>query len=154
MSSTDMQPTNQGGNDRPFGLAAIAGIDVVFGAGGILGGAAAFTVAPRVLAHAGASLTPQTLGMAHVLIPILATALLGLGAFSLLLGCGLWRGARWAWAVAIIAELAHGVGSLGALAAHGFTADKLIGLAVAAAVVYYLTRPGVRAFFDGADARA
>ncbi len=125
---------------RPRGLGAVVGVDVLLGVLGIVGGMSS-------LAAARALPPPQGLGLLQPLAPVFPVVLVVLGAFFLVSSVGLWRGQRWAWTATIAFEIVHIVADIGFIADRSFALDKLVGLVLIAAILLYLTRPSVRAYF-------
>ena len=123
---------------RPRGISILGALQAAAGGIGLAAGASGF-VAASTGAHILGPMAPY--------VPAIGAALMFFGAVSLVMSVGLLRGLAWAWAITLAAEALHGLGDLGSMAARGFEPNKLIGLAFAAALVYYLTRPGVRAYF-------
>ena len=134
-------PVQQGSPERigrPRGLVALAGLETAFGALGVGGGGAVL-----MAAHLA---PPQAPAFFLEAAPVIGALLIGFGGLAIVLGQGLWRGAAWAWGLVVAMELVHLVSDLGSFAIRGFAPDKLIGMAVILAVLYYLTRPAVRAY--------
>ncbi len=125
---------------RPRGLGAVVAADVVLGLLGIAGGVGS-------LLAAGALPRPQGLGFLQPLAPVFPALLIVLGAFFLVTSVGLWRGQRWAWTATLVFETVHIVADVGFIADRSFALDKLVGLALIVAILVYLTRPRVRAYF-------
>jgi len=115
-----------------------AGFQAAAGVLGLAGGAAG--VIASTTGHA-------ILGPVAPYVPAIGAALMFFGALSLVMSFGLLRGLAWAWTIALAVDALHGLGDVGTMAARGFNVDKLIGAAIAAGLVYYLTRPSVRAYF-------
>lgn len=125
---------------RPRGLAVVVGLEVLLGVLGILGGVGSFSVTglPQ----------PEGLGFLQSLAPVWPVVMIGLGTFLLATSFGLWHGDGWAWTLAIGFEIVHVVADVGFLTARSFALDKVVGLAIILGTLYYLTRPGVRAYFS------
>jgi len=70
--------------------------------------------------------------------------LLGLIALGLAIGSFIRR--RWAWWLAVAGIAVNGVAHVGRLAVGGVV-EGLVGVAIAALIVFWLTRPGVRLQF-------
>jgi len=125
---------------RPRRLAAVVAADVVLGLLGITGGVGS-------LLAAGALPQPQGLGFLQPLAPVFPLVLIILGAFLLVTSVGLWHGWRWALTATLVFEIVHIVADIGFIADRSFAVDKLVGLALIVAILVYLTRPSVRAYF-------
>jgi multisubunit Na+/H+ antiporter MnhB subunit len=124
---------------RPRGLIAVITVQVLAGLLSLIGG-----IIPSAF-----SLTAQapSLGFLQFLAPVLPIVLIVLGIFYLSLSYGLWKGYGWAWAAEIVFILVHIVADIGFLASRSFAIDKFVGLVVIGLILWYLLRPGVRAYF-------
>jgi hypothetical protein len=74
------------------------------------------------------------------------------GIFMLILGIillftvgGLPKGYKWAWWITVIIFVVNGIGDAAKLALGSI--DGVLGILIAAGFIFYMTRPGVRAFF-------
>lgn len=74
------------------------------------------------------------------------------GVFILFLGLillfavwGLPKGRKWAWWITVIIFAANGIGNLAKIAMDGI--EGIMGMLIAAVFLFYLTQPGIRAFF-------
>jgi hypothetical protein len=65
-----------------------------------------------------------------------------------------WQGRRWAWTAAIAFEVVHIVADIGFVLDRSFALDKFVGLIVILAILSYLTRPAVRAYFCSKESDA
>jgi hypothetical protein len=124
---------------RPHGLIAVISVLVLAGLLSLLGG-----IVPSAFSLTAQS---QSLGFLQFLAPVLPIVLIVLGVFYLSLSYGLWKGYGWAWAASIVFLLVHIVADIGFLASRSFAIDKLVGLGVIGLILWYLLRPGVRAYF-------
>lgn len=124
---------------RPRGLAVVVVLQVVAGLLSIVGGIGALL----------ARNLPQPLGLGFLqpLAPILPAIMIALGLFFLVISYGLWKGLAWAWTLAITFEIVHIIADIGFAASRSFAVDKIVGLLIILCILYYLTRPGVRAHF-------
>ena len=124
---------------RPRGLIAIIIVQVLAGLLSLIGG-----IVPLAFSLTAQS---QSLGFLQFLAPVLSIVLIVLGVFYLGLSYGLWKGYGWAWVATIVFILVHIVADIGFVASRSFALDKVIGLAVILAILWYLLRPRVRAYF-------
>jgi lysylphosphatidylglycerol synthetase-like protein (DUF2156 family) len=124
---------------RPHGLIAVIIVQVLVGLLSLLGG-----IVPSAFAIASQA---QGLGFLQFLAPVLPLVLILLGIFYLGLSYGLWKGYRWAWVASIVFILVHIVADIGFVASRSFALDKLIGLAIILAILWYLLRQNVRAYY-------
>jgi len=60
---------------------------------------------------------------------------------------GLIKGMKWAWWIVIIIFAVNGIGDAAAVAS-GSRIAGISGVIIAVAFLFYLTRPGVRIFFE------
>ena len=60
---------------------------------------------------------------------------------------GFLKGRKWAWWIIVIIFVVNGVGDLVRIILGGVF-EGIFGIMIAAGFLYYLTRPGVRAFFE------
>jgi hypothetical protein len=97
---------------------------------------------------------PQGLGFLQVLAPVFPLVMISLGLFFLITSVGLWQGRRWAWTAAIAFEVVHIVADIGFVLDRSFALDKFVGLIVILAILSYLTRPAVRAYFCSKESDA
>src|SRR5690348_3661603 len=130
---------------RPRGLLVISIVLALAGLLSLIGGLipAAFSLNAEA----------QGLGFLQFLAPVLPIVLIVLGIFYLSLSYGLWKGYRWAWAANVAFILVHIVADIGFVASRSFAIDKIIGLAIIVAMLWYLLRPRVRAYFGNRAAK-
>ena len=69
-----------------------------------------------------------------------------LGLIILYTGWGLLKCRKWAWWITVIIFVANGIGDVARLALGGI--EGISGILIAAGFLFYLTRPGVKAFFE------
>ena len=79
------------------------------------------------------------------LLPLIGGALIAFALLCLVLAYGLWTGRRWAWIISIILSILVLIASILSLIRGGLGA--VVTLVLDAIILYYLTRPRVRAFF-------
>jgi len=140
-----------GAVDRPLGVATLAVIDIIGGILAIIGGLFYIIVGGYLVAYLETFTGP--LGIVGGGLVAIATTtgvvILVVGIIAIVLGWGLWSGREWARIIAIIFSIIGLLfGVLVLLVAIG--AAGLFGIviiAIYAIVVYYLTRPHVKAFF-------
>jgi len=124
--------------ERPFGVVILVILEVL-GALGFLG------LGGILVAGGGLFAMSDIPGFEFV-----AGIILGIGAFLLLLGIisliiawGLWTGQGWAWIVTLIFAILGLIGGIIALIA----VVGIIPVIINILILYYLTRPHVKAFF-------
>jgi uncharacterized membrane protein (DUF2068 family) len=115
---------------RPTGITILAVLEILGGLALLAGGALLIAVG----AIAGSGLVSGAGGI-----------LIILGLLSFVVTYGLWTGKGWAWRIALILSIVGIV--FGAVSiAEGLT-GSIIGIIINLIVIYYLTRPYVRAYF-------
>lgn len=124
-----MARANKG--NRPIGVSILAILEI---AGGVL------AIIAGILAGGAMSSIIGTLGPLVGIIYVIA----GLVAFAA--GYGLWTGAKWGWWLAIVLYALGIISSLASLALG--VVLSVIGLVVDVLLMYYLTRPGVKSWFN------
>lgn len=82
------------------------------------------------------------------------------GYFLIILGlivfCGGWgflKGRKWAWWIAVIIFAANAIGDAARIGLGGVI-EGILGILIAVGFLYYLTRPGVRTFFENKQEEA
>jgi len=101
----------------------------------------------------GALLGSSMLGIPHFLrglLSIIGGILIVIGLLDLGFAWGLWTGKGWAWILALIFAILGIIGSVLSLVRGGLGA--IVILLLDAVIVYYLTRPNVKAFFGETNA--
>jgi uncharacterized membrane protein (DUF2068 family) len=132
--------------DRPFGVVILVVLEVLSALGLLVVGAFA-TLAGGLVAGMGfeefeALFAGFEALLAGVLVAIGAIFLI-LGLISLLLAWGLWTGRGWAWTITLILTIIGIIISIPGL----ITGVGVISLIIYVIIVYYLTRPHVKAFY-------
>ncbi len=123
-------------NDRPTGITILAGLFAI---------AAVFALFGAFFAFAGSVvLAPTDLGVADM--GAFAVVLLVVAAVSAVVAWGLFTQERWAWYAAIILTALSALSSLAGMFS-GAIFSNLVGLVVAGAVIWYLLKPEVQAWF-------
>lgn len=112
---------------RPLGVTILAVLAFIVGILGILGGIGLFALGGGWAA----------LGAITLIIGILQLAL----------GYGFWTLKPWAWMLGIALEAINIVLSIIYIARGNSVASNIIGILIAAGIIYYLTRPQVRQAF-------
>jgi hypothetical protein len=122
--------TTPPGEQRPLGITILAILAVLLGIAGLLGGLGSFTVG-AVLGSA----TFSALGGVAIILGLVwfATAY------------GLWTGKRWGWTIALILAIISVIENAVSIAFASYA--SAFGLVIALIIIYYLTRPHVKAFF-------
>jgi len=135
---------------RPLGITALSGFSFV---GAVVAGVAAVS-----LAFPGSPLEPmwrlnprgyQGLaridGWAVLLLAVVSGA-------CVIAGTGLWRRRRWGYAFAVAGLSIHLLGDVFSVVS-GTEPRAIVGIPIVAALLVYLSRPGVRSAFDGKESR-
>jgi hypothetical protein len=77
---------------------------------------------------------------------ILGIFVLMIGIIVLSAGWGLLKGLKWAWWITVIIFVLNGIGDVLRVVLGGF--EGIAGILIALIILYYLTRPDVKAFFN------
>lgn len=137
-----MSPTNF----RPTGVDLLAILAVISGIIDIFGSALVLIVASLSLSWLGNLVGPGIVRLISLILSLISILLLCCGALSLFLAYGLWKGRAWAWSWArtsAIVGLALSIIALG-------VGVGMMGVALNALTLYYLSKNEVKAFFGGA----
>ena len=121
---------------RPTGVTILGVLAVLAGIGGIIVGAAALGLSGLV-----ASTYPGGAAVAAVI----GGVFLILGILELVYGIGLFGGKGWAWTLAMIGSILNIV--FGIVSIVFGSVGSIFGLIISILILYYLTRPHVKAFF-------
>jgi hypothetical protein len=124
---------------RPFGVTLIAILAILVGIAGLFGSLAIFALSAVVASTGVFGLAAGGIGM------IIGSVVLFFSLIWLLVGWGFATGKGWAWIVGMIVtvlSLIFAVGTFVVSAGGG-----ILGVLVWGVMLYYLTRPGVKAFF-------
>jgi uncharacterized membrane protein (DUF2068 family) len=154
---------------RPTGVTILGILFVIAGAFSLLGGIATLVAIPFVVTNVNPNvignnelqlngqqplLTPseQTAALAQgsgSILTVLGTLLIPLGIASLVVAYGLFKGKSWAWLVAVVLSIIGLVVNVISLvtANMGAITGALVGIAINAIVLYYLSRRNVREYF-------
>jgi hypothetical protein len=129
--------------NRPKGILIIS---IIWVFAGIL----AFSILGISLIFPGTHLL-QLLSTSNNLPPSLSNGMLVilvlvLGLIVLFTGWGLFKGQKWAWWLTVMIFIFGGITD--AVKAVSDSIEGILGVLIAAGVIYYLTRPGVLKFFN------
>lgn len=128
--------------ERPFGVVILVILEVL-GALGLLGLGSMLMVGAGFIGLAALSEMPGFGGLIAGLFVAVGAFMLVLGIISLVVAWGLWTGQGWAWTICLILTIISLILSIpGAFAGVG-----IIGIIIDIVIIYYLTRPHVKAFF-------
>ncbi len=122
---------------RPLGVTILAIL-------GVIGAIGCFALA-AFFAMLGHMVPPGELESAGPLVSLIlavgSVVLVVFGVVGLVISYGLWKGASWAWWIYVILLALGIVSSLLSLP------QGIIGIAINAVILYYMTRPHVKEFF-------
>jgi hypothetical protein len=125
---------------RPTGITVLALLQFIGGALSILLGIAFIAIGPY-MSELEMGLPP----LISLLVGFLGIGLLLAGLIGLVVGWGLWTGKGWAWWLTVILEA---LGLLSGLAGIAMgDPSSLIGLLIAALILWYMFKPHVKDFF-------
>lgn len=124
--------------ERPFGVTVLAILEIIgglilMGTGIIFFGAAGMV---GVVPFAGWAFAWMFIAVAIVLVI--------LGLFAFVIAYGLWTGKGWAWTLALVLSI------IGIIIGIFSLPGGIITIIINAIIIYYLTRPHVKAFFGKA----
>lgn len=122
---------------RPTGVTILGALSILAGIIGIIGGAA-------ILGLSGFVATAGFPGGA-AFVAAIGGFLLIIAILELVYGFGLLGGKGWAWTLAMIGSVLNIIGGIVSLALG--SAASIGGLIIAIIILYYLTRPRVKAYF-------
>lgn len=125
---------------RPTGIAILAILAALGGLLLILAGAAigAFSSNPHFASMVGLSSFSSLIGIASVVFIIIGLLLLAVA-------YGLWKGAKWAWWLAVILSVLGIISNFLNLVKN--PAGAVVGIVIEAIILYYLTRKTTKAYF-------
>jgi hypothetical protein len=121
---------------RPTGVTILGVLAILGGLAGLGGGALLLGLSGVV-----ASTYPGGAG----LVAALGALFLIIGILQLVYGIGFFGGKGWAWTLAIIGSILNIVVGIVAIAIGSF--GSFFGLIISLLILYYLTRPRIKAFF-------
>ena len=130
--SDSMQPKPS----RPTGVTILGILSILAGLGGLIGGAGLLA-----LSGLAASVYPGGATIAAVI----GAVLLIIGILELVYGIGFFSGKGWAWTLAMIGSVLNIV--FGIISIVFGSIGSAFGLIISILILYYLTRPHVKAYF-------
>ena len=117
--------------NRPTGISILAILEIFGGIVAIISG--------LLIAIAGSSILG---GLGNILGIVAIIS----GLFAVAVGYGFWTGAKWSWWLAIIIYALGIISSLASIVVGSIL--SVIGLIIEALLLYYITRPGVKSWFN------
>jgi len=123
---------------RPVGIAILAILEILGGILVILFGALSGTILSSIA-------TAPNMAMLGPVAGVIGIAFVILGVIALVNGYGLWTGMKWAWWLTVVIAVISVIVNLLSLVHANFGA--LGGIIVEAIILYYMTRPNVKAYF-------
>jgi hypothetical protein len=143
---------------RPTGVTVVAILYAIGGVLSIVGGALSIATISTMSMYGG-MVTPASVTLA----PMFGVFIL-IGAISLLIAWGLWKGKSWSWWIVIIFSVLGIIGGIVNIAGFGMMSSMmpmmgalfstiglamgLVQIAINGLIIYYFTRPHVKAFFN------
>jgi tryptophan-rich sensory protein len=144
--------------NRPAGITILAALQIIFGILFLLGAIGMFLIASLAdaadLEEAIGEDAPDWISDNFVMaFGLLGVLFLIIGIVGLVLGYGYLKGIGWAWTVGIIFAVLGIIGDIFESMVDrtaDVLASSIIGIIIALLIIYYLTRPHVKAFFGKA----
>jgi tryptophan-rich sensory protein len=141
--------------NRPAGITILAALQIIFGILFLLGAIGMFLIASLAdaadLEEAIGEDAPDWISDNFVMaFGLLGVLFLIIGIVGLVLGYGYLKGIGWAWTVGIIFAVLGIIGDIFESMVDrtaDVLASSIIGIIIALLIIYYLTRPHVKAFF-------
>jgi tryptophan-rich sensory protein len=141
--------------NRPAGITILAALQIIFGILFLLGAIGMFLIASLAdaadLEEAIGEDAPDWISDNFVMaFGLLGVLFLIIGIVGLVLGYGYLKGIGWAWTVGIVFAVLGIIGDIFESMVDrtaDVLASSIIGIIIALLIIYYLTRPHVKAFF-------
>ncbi len=139
---------------RPTGVTILGVVSILFGIGGLLVGAVLLAASAIVSTLDLSATYPQlasyglTSGTIAVIIGIVGAVFLILGILDLVMGIGFFSGKGWAWTLGMIVAILNIIGGIGEIFVA--PATGVVWLVIWIGILYYVTRPRVKAYFGKA----
>jgi hypothetical protein len=145
---------------RPRGVSIIAILIIITGVLSLLLGIGLVVIGPFLMnglqttsSNLGSQIEPQILG---IIFLVFGAIWLALGVANLVMAYGLLKGMGWAWTISIIVLfigividiVSLSITSVGVFSNTGSNLlGNIVGIGISAFIVYYLSRPHVKAYF-------
>jgi zinc-ribbon domain len=138
---------------RPTGVTVLGVLAILVGLGGIVVGGLLVLAAAVISTLNIASSYPQLAGFSSgtiaVVLGVLGGVLLIIGILYLVTGIGFFGGKGWAWTIGLIVSvLSIIVNIIQAIISPGGLGGAIFSIIIPLIIIYYLTRPHVKAFFS------
>jgi len=124
---------------RPTGVTILAVLEILSGLFMLLAGLAFGILGAAFMGGEG------MMGVLGPFMGAVGLLFVVLGLVAFVLAYGLWKGLGWAWTIALILAVIGIIAGLVSLLTGGF--QNVLTLIIQLIIVYYLTRPHVKAFF-------
>lgn len=125
---------------RPTGITVLALLNFIGGGLAILLGIVFIALGPYM-----SELTHGLPALLSLLVGVLGIVFLVAGLIGLVVGWGLWTGKEWSWWLTVVLEALGLVSGLAGIVMGDPT--SLIGLLIAALILWYMFKPHVKDFF-------
>ena len=142
---------------RPAGVTILAVLAILGAIALLIGGVAVIAVGLVIGTYVGSQLTSSLAssgysqlaslgaGTIAIILTVIGAVLLILGILYLAVGVGFLGGKGWAWTLGLIVSIVSIVIDIVQIAFGAFS--NVLGVVIGIIIVYYLTRPRVKAFF-------
>lgn len=132
----------QRGPERPTGITILAVLAIISGIFGILAALGEFGIGvvgltgpvQQQLDGIGPALGVLSLGIVALVVAVA----------QLVFGVGAWQLRPWAWTLGVVLQIVSIVITLVQMIGNGFSAGRLISLAISLAILFYLYQPDIR----------
>ncbi len=137
---------------RPTGVTVLGVLAILIGLGGLITGGILLAVSAALSTINIGTTYPQLAGIATgtiaIIFGVLGAVLLILGILYLATGIGFFGGKGWAWTIGLIVSILSIIVNIVQVAINpGGIGGAVISIIIPLLILYYLTRPHVKAFF-------
>ncbi len=137
---------------RPTGVTVLGVLAILIGLGGLVTGGLLLAVSAALSTVNIGATYPQLAGIATgtiaIILGVLGAVLLILGILYLVTGIGFFGGKGWAWTIGLIVSILSIVVNIAQVViSPGGIGGAVISIIIPLLILYYLTRPHVKAFF-------
>jgi hypothetical protein len=132
---------------RPGGVTLIAILSLLSGLWGVIKGLAWLGIGGVIAGGLTVSAHPIAGAMVGFVAVVFGVLALATGVFALVFGFGAFGLRPWAWTMGVLTHAVIVIWSLLAALGPARLSERWLGLLVSGAILYYLTRPDIKAAF-------